>query len=139
MADLREPRRETLRPYTQIWRLPFRIYSIDNMKLPIPINPWDAGYFLTGILMVYLFTNFTELLHIPFYKIPIIARYSIIPYLVLKFFQVVKPDGKKPHRYFIDRLIFAFKCKEHEKFKPIKIAKPYKIRIKIRFRGYKEG
>jgi hypothetical protein len=134
-------RKEILRPYTQIWTFPLKIYSFGNAKLPVSVNPWDVFYFIIGMAIVYIMTYISVVCHIPFYKIPVLFRYIIIPYIILKFFVSVKPDGKSPYKYFWGRIIFAFGCKKYEKFKKVKLTKTLKIdtsKIYFRARGTKE-
>jgi hypothetical protein len=114
MNKLKEPRREILRPYTKLWNTPFKIYSIDSMKLLIPINPWDALYFLIGILLMMLIDKL-----IPG-NIIFVVKFIFIPYLIMKFLTNIKLDGKKPHKYFWDLFIFQFfSYKQYERFSPV--------------------
>jgi hypothetical protein len=121
MNKLKEPRREILRPYTKLWNTPFKIYSIDNIKLLIPVNPWDAIYFLVGILFMILFDKVFPV------DIPVVW-YVIIAFVIMKFITSIKLDGKKPHKYFWDLVIFQFfSYKQYERFSPI---------MKRRFKGF---
>jgi hypothetical protein len=115
MNKLKEPRKEILRPYTKLWNTPFKIYSIDNMKLFHPINPWDALYIMIGIIIMVLFDKLYP------GEIPFIIKYIVLPYLFMKFLTNIKLDGKKPHKYFWDLFVFQFfSYKQYERFRPVK-------------------
>lgn len=115
MNKLKEPRKEILRPYTKLWNTPFKIYSIDNMKLIIPINPWDAVYVMVGIVFMILIDKLV------LGEIPFIIKFILFPYLLMKFLTSIKLDGKKPHKYFWDLFVFQFfSYKRYERFRPVK-------------------
>lgn len=121
-----------LRTYEQVWKTPFKIYSIENFKLWVPINPWELLYFLLGVGIVFFLG-----LIIPFFSaIPFIIRYIALPFGIMKFFSKVKLDGKMPHKFFWDYVIFFFGNKKIERFQAVKEVKKVKITKNISFRVY---
>jgi hypothetical protein len=106
----------TLRTYNKLWKMPFKIYSIDNLKLIVPINPWNILVF--GIALVFILL-LSKILF--FIKIPFIFKYAIFPWAVTKIADTVKLDGKKPYKYFFDMARFSLNPKCYERFKPLSI------------------
>lgn len=117
-------RKVILRTYHKLWKMPFKIYSIDNLKLIIPINPWNAAVFSLTVLFMILVSKILF-----FIKIPFVFKYLIIPWGITKIVDTVKLDGKKPYKYFWDMLRFYFLPKEYERFKAIE---------KDNLKGFKE-
>lgn len=103
-----------LRTYALVWNTPFKIYSIENIKLLFPINPWELLYFMVGVGISILIGKM-----LPF-EITFIIQYIIVPYAIMKFFTKIKLDGKMPHKFFFDYLIFKAMPKQMERFRAIK-------------------
>lgn len=101
-----------LRTYNKAWRFERKIYGIDNIRLPFPINPDELVYFVIGILIVYgIFKA------LPFLDgIPVIIRYGIFPYILMKFLSKKKFDGKSPHKFLIAYIDYFFMPKKISRF-----------------------
>jgi hypothetical protein len=108
-------RKVVLKTYQKLWKMPFKIYSIDNLKLLIPVNPWDVAVFSLAALFMILISKILF-----FIKIPFVLNYIIIPWIITKIADNVKLDGKKPYKYFWDLLNFHLIPKEYERFKPLR-------------------
>jgi hypothetical protein len=106
--------REILRTYNRIWDAPFKIYSIDKMRLIVPISPWDAIYYLFGVLIMLLLDCVYPGNIIFVYKF-IIAP-VLLRFLLVKF----KLDGKKPHSFFLGMIIYFITNRRKEYFRPIR-------------------
>ncbi|MEN8906293.1 MAG: TcpE family conjugal transfer membrane protein [Clostridiales bacterium] len=104
-----------LRTYDKLWKMPFKIYSIDNLRLIIPLCPWDVIVFSLSVFLMILISKILF-----FIKIPFVIKYIIVPWIVTKMAATVKLDGKKPYKYFFDMICFYFIPKEYEKFKAVK-------------------
>ena len=104
--------RETLRTYNNIWDVPFKVYSIDKMKLIVPINPWDAVYYLVGLLISvaadYIYPG----------KILFMYKFIVIPLLIRFVLARIKLDGKRPHKFFWGMLMYHMTNKKREFFRP---------------------
>lgn len=112
-----------LRTYEHVWNTPFKIYSIENIKLWVPINPWDLLYIGGGVLLSFILDRV-----LPFYGyLPFIVKYIVVPYLFKLFLSKVKLDGKRPHKFFFDYLVYLVSSKEFERFQSVD------RRVKIRF------
>lgn len=103
--------REILRTYNKIWNAPFKIYSIDKIKLIIPINPWDVLYYLVGVLIA---TALNWIIYMPS-----IYQYLVIPILFRFLLTKVKLDGKRPHKFFFGMIVYFITNKEKEYFRSI--------------------
>lgn len=126
-----QPKKEILRPYNKFWKTPFRSYSIDSIKLFVPVNPWELLYFLCGIIICIFLGKLVELTG---YEIPAVIEYVVLPYLIMKFLANVKLDGKIPHKFFWDYFVYLVSPKEMERFSYIGRQKLSGFNQKIRFR-----
>lgn len=84
-----------LRTYNRVWKYERKIYSLDTVRLPVPINPGDAIYFIIGLLITVLLLKLLPFLNV----VPLILRYTLLPYGVMKFLTKKKFDGKLPHLF----------------------------------------
>lgn len=131
---IKEPRIEVVRSYAKIWTMPLKIYAIEKTKLIIPVSLWDALFFIIWEF-IFLIINF---LVPPFHSVPNTIKFILVPYLLMKFMSLVKLEGKQPHKYFFDLLVFMVLPKRYEFFKPIgtKLKKFNFNNTKIRFATY---
>jgi hypothetical protein len=113
-----------LRTYDKLWNIPYKIYSIDNLKLIVPLNPWDLLIFIVALIFMILISKVLF-----FIKLPFVFKYILIPWAVTKIIDNVKLDGKKPHKYFFDMVMFFVQSKKYERFKPL---------AKDNLKGFKE-
>lgn len=82
----------TLYSYSKVWKVEKKVYSIYNIKLPVPIN-LDQGMYM---LFTFLF------MCLPAFKlIPTVLRFLVAPVLVSRSILRIKLDGKNPLRYFV--------------------------------------
>jgi len=106
--------KEILKTYNHIWKVPFKIYSIDSIRLAVPINPWDAVYYMVGLTIAvtldFIYPGDIEFMW-KFVVIPIAVRFALAK---------VKLDGKKPHKFFWSTFLYMMNKGEKEFFKPIK-------------------
>lgn len=109
-----------LRSYNKINVVEKKIYAIQNLKLPLPINLYAASYFIVISSIIFLLGKV-----IPFIQgIPQIVRMFIIPFIITKYFRQKKLDGKKPYKFIIDWILFMFNKKnEYERFEIVEIPK----------------
>ena len=112
-----------LRTYNKMWKFERKIYAIDDIKLPIPINPDEAAYFVIGILLTLGILKLFPFLN----KVPFIIRYIAIPYGLMKFLTKKKFDGKLPHKFLLGYIQFILSAKRVARFQD---AQRYK---KVRF------
>ncbi len=103
-----------LRTYGSVWKFERTIYSVEGIKLLVPVKPNEVLYFFVSIIIVVLLSK------IPFISnVPAVLRYLIVPFFLTKFFTKQKLDGKLPHKFFVDFLVYKFSAKKIEKFRAI--------------------
>jgi hypothetical protein len=106
--------KEVLRTYNKIWGAPFKIYSIDGMKLIVPISPWDVVYYGIGVLLMILLD------YIYPGNIIFVYKYILIPILLRFLLVKVKLDGKKPHNFLVGMIRYLITSKKKEYFRPLR-------------------
>ena len=125
--DNSEQKKVTIYSYSKVWKVEKRIYAIQNLVLPVPIDPWQLLYF--GITWAAINLTFGALPG--FSSIPVFIRSILIPYLISKFLLTKKLDGKNPIRYMIGIVMFLFceqdKALEHFKLQPVKKRQAIKL------------
>lgn len=94
----------TLYSYHKIWKIEKKIYSIQNIVLPIPIDPWELLYF--GATWVVCNVIFGLLPGVS--NIPVMIRSIMLPFAISKFLMTKKLDGKNPLRYMLGVITFLF-------------------------------
>lgn len=106
--------RVIIRSYSKVWKVENRIYAIQNIVLPFPINPREilyfgiaaAGVFILGVILP------------PFKAIPVILRYGAIPIGLTKLLNKKKFDGKSPPKYLAAYIGYLFSRRDYvERFK----------------------
>lgn len=119
MEEYKDREYVILRTYKSVWKVPKKIYSIDNIKLLFPINPEEMLYFLVSEAIAFILFKILPFLN----GLPFILKYAALPYGIMKFLTKQKLDGKLPHKFFIDYLIFVFSPKKGARYQDIQ---PYK-------------
>lgn len=94
----------TLYSYHKIWKIEKKIYAIQNIVLPIPIDPWELLYF--GATWVVCNVIFGLLPGVS--NIPVMIRSIMLPFAISKFLMTKKLDGKNPLRYILGVITFLF-------------------------------
>ena len=94
----------TLYSYHKIWKIEKKIYAIQNIVLPIPIDPWELLYF--GATWVVCNVIFGLLPGVS--NIPVMIRSIMLPFAISKFLMTKKLDGKNPLRYMLGFITFLF-------------------------------
>ena len=94
----------TLYSYHKIWKIEKKIYAIQNIVLPIPIDPWELLYF--GATWVVCNVIFGLLPGVS--NIPVMIRSIMLPFAISKFLMTKKLDGKNPLRYLLGVITFLF-------------------------------
>lgn len=90
--------------YKKVWRVEKKIYSIDKLPLPVPVNPLSVLYTLLISIFIFLIGKI-----IPFINyVPFIIRLAVIPYFLSNYMMKKKLDGKNPIRYFLGYIKFQF-------------------------------
>ena len=90
-----------LRTYKSIWKYERKIYSLENIKLLVPVRPSEVLFFGVGLLITYFLCKMVPFLH----SVPFIFRYVLIPFGIMKFLTKKRLDGKMPHRFLIGYFI----------------------------------
>lgn len=119
-----------LRTYNSLWKIDRKIYHIENLKLLFPVSINDGLYFIFSFGISVLASKI-----IPGYeKLHFIIRYGIIPYALMKILTKQKLDGKYPHKFFYDYIVYCIEPKKYERFKPIDEIKKVKFGSPIIYR-----
>lgn len=115
-----EERKEViLRTYKNVWKFEREIYSIEGIKLLLPVKPNEVLYFLISVVITIVIVRL-----IPFIdRINFVVKYGFLPYGIMKFLTKQKLDGKLPHKFFLDFLIFKLSPRQLERFRPVVIQK----------------
>lgn len=93
--------------YKKVWKVEKKIYAFQNIKLPFPINPYEALEFLAVAAAVFV----AGMLIPPLEKIPAVIRMIGFPYLVKNYLMKKKLDGKNPIKYFWGCFLYFFTMK----------------------------
>ena len=91
-----QEKRVKIYSYTKVWRIEKKIYAVNRLVLPMPVNPFDVLYFLATMLVILLIGKILP----PFNMIPWVLRFGAFPYLVTGVLMKKKLDGKNPIKYF---------------------------------------
>ncbi len=124
--------RVILRTYKSVWKIPRKIYSIDNIKLFVPVDVEQAMYFIASLCITFLLLKILPFLN----SLPFVLKYAAIPYGLMKFFTKQKLDGKLPHKFFFDYIVFLFspgklsrfRVADEFKLKPVRFSTPIVFR-----------
>lgn len=121
--------------YSKVWKIEHKIYSFQNITLPVPINPVDLLYFCSSAFFVFIVGKIIP----PITVVPVVLRLLALPYGITKFLTKKKLDGKNPIKFFIGYIYFVFIEKNSyiEKFKRNPIKGEEKLTLKwVCSRGY---
>lgn len=111
---------KTLRTYGKMWKFERKIYAIGDIRMPVPVNPDEAVYFVAGILLTIGLAKILPFVN----SIPFIVRYGAIPYGIMKFMTKKKFDGKLPHRFLIGMIDYIGQPKCFARFQAKESYKP---------------
>lgn len=113
-----------LRSYNKINNIEKKIYTIQNFKLPIPVNIYATLYYAVVVIIIFCIGRIIPVLSF----LPPMLRYLLLPYFISKYLRQKKLDGKKPWKYFIDYVIFIFNRKiVYERFKKVEMPRQIKF------------
>ncbi|MGE5629650.1 MAG: TcpE family conjugal transfer membrane protein [Caulobacteraceae bacterium] len=119
-----------LRTYKSVWRIDQKIYSIEGLKLLFPVSPNEVLYFTVSVAISILMIKL-----IPLYgNLHFVIKYVMVPYGIMKFLTKQKLDGKMPHKFFVDFIIYKLNPKKYYHFRPYEAGKKIKFLSPIIFR-----
>lgn len=119
-----------LRTYNNVWKIDRKIYSIEGFKLLFPISPNEALYFIVSMSFSILLIKV-----IPFYgRLHGAIKFGLVPYAIMKFFTKQKLDGKLPHKFFFDYVVYKLSPKKYARFAPVEEFKSVRISTPIVYR-----
>lgn len=104
-----ESQRVRIYAYNKVWNVENKIYAIQNIILPAPISPQEFLYFMITAGITFLLGSLIPAVA----GIPFILRFLVIPYLITQFLTKKKLDGKKPQKYLMDYVKYAFSRNEY--------------------------
>lgn len=104
-----------LRTYGSVWKIPRKLYSIDKIKLWIPIGQDQAIYFCASVGITFLLLKILPFLN----ALPFVFKVAI-PIGLTQFLTKQKLDGKLPHKFFLDYLSYKITVKTRERFAEVK-------------------
>lgn len=98
----------TLYSYRKVWFVEKKIYAIQNITLPFPVNPYEVLEFLIVVGVVLLLSRMAPVVE----NVPVVLRYAVLPYVTVKYLMKLKLDGKNPVKYFCGLIPYLFhkKC-----------------------------
>jgi hypothetical protein len=122
-----------LRTYNSVWKIDRKIYSIEGLKLLFPVSINEVVYFGISIIISILLIKF-----VPFFdKLNFVIKFIVVPFGLTKLLTTVKLDGKLPHKFMYDYIVFIASPKQYCRFKPIDSYKKIKFSTPILFRKSK--
>lgn len=119
-----------LRTYNTVWKIDRKIYSVEGFKLLIPLSANEALYAAVSIGISILLVKV-----IPFYKnLHFFIKFGVVPFGLMKFLTKQKLDGKLPHKFFMDYVMYIVQPKRYSRFYPIDSDEKVKFETNITFR-----
>lgn len=119
-----------LRTYSSVWKYEKKIYSIQGLKLWFPVVVKEIPFFAASIIITILAVKI-----IPFYsKLHFVIKFIAVPFGLMKFFTSIKLDGKLPHKFIFDYLVFLIMPKKYARFQALDESKFLKFTTPILFR-----
>lgn len=119
-----------LKTYNEFWKMERILYKFEGFKLPFPITPRQFIFFIYGEVMVFILLKIpgiNMIRNVPFAGHPLMT-FIVYPYFIMKYLSNKKLDGKAPHKYVWNMIIFLFfTSKKWECYKPIR--KPFKEKL----------
>lgn len=112
--DERERDSVILRTYRPVWKFQRKIYSVGNIKLLVPLNPDELLYFIVSVGIVWILVKMIPILG----EVPFVLK-GAVAFGIMKFLTKQKLDGKFPHKFFLDFLIYKLSQKKYEHFKAV--------------------
>lgn len=88
--------------YHKVWNIEKKIYSFQNITLPVPVNPYDLLEFAVVLAVVLLLGKILPFVN----NIPAVLRLVAIPYFITQFLTKQKLDGKTPVKFFGGCIIY---------------------------------
>lgn len=105
-----------LRTYRSMWKYERKIYSLENIRLLIPVRPSEVLFFSIGLLITYLLCKVVPFLN----EVPFVFRYILFPFGIMKFLTKKRFDGKMPHRFFVGYITYRLMPSKIARFKPVR-------------------
>lgn len=93
-----------LKTYEDAWRIENKIYSLQNLRLPVPIALSALAYYSITCAVVLLLNKVFPIIS----NIPPVLRFGALPYFVTEFLRKKKFDGKPPHMFLKDYIPYIF-------------------------------
>lgn len=87
----------TIYSYTKVFKWEKKIYSIGNINLPTPINPYDLLAVAGIAVFIFILSSIFPVLN----RINSIVRYIFVPCIAASYLRKKKLDGKNPVKYLI--------------------------------------
>lgn len=102
MDNANELKKVTLYSYSKAWDVEKKIYSIMNLILPAPINPYTV---LVYIVVLIAYMGLEKMF--PFLiSIPVALKYFALPFLGAQYLMKKKLDGKNPIKYLFGLITY---------------------------------
>lgn len=125
---------EIMRTYARAWQSEIVMYHLFGIPLWFPISARQAMFFIIGLSFTFTVSNILPgIKKIIFIGDPILL-YIVYPYLIMKFFTQLTLDGKPPHIYFKDQLIYLIQDKKYNMYRPVNLEKNIKFTSQIGYR-----
>ena len=101
-GEVKRPETVTFYSYQKVWKIEKKIYAIQNLVLPMPIDPWFLLYFcITWGICALVYELFPVLS-----AVPGVIRSLLVPAAISRFFMTKKLDGKTPLRFLRDGAVY---------------------------------
>lgn len=125
---------EIMRTYARAWQSEIVMYHLFGVPLWFPVSARQAVFFIIGLSFTFAVSNILPgIKKIIFIGDPILL-YIIYPYLIMKFFTQLTLDGKPPHIFFKDQLMYLIENKKYNMYSPVNLENNIKFTSKIGYR-----
>ncbi len=120
-----------LRTFGNVWKIDRKIYSVEGLKLLMPVTPNELLYFAVSMVISIMLIKV-----VPFYKnLHFFIKFVIVPFGLMKFFTKQKLDGKMPLKFFYDYIVYKLGPKRYARFKPVQQPGRLRFTTCIVYRG----
>jgi len=115
-----------IKSYTKVWKVQKILYSVNDVKLPVPITFQQIAWFIGCLFGLMVFGNAPPFSYID----NALVKYIVLPVLTSWLMSQKTFDGMQPHRYIQSVILYVLRPKITFAGRPIKLGK-IKIQEKI--------
>lgn len=107
------------------------LYSILNIRLPTPVPFKQVGFWIGSLIFMFIFLRLPGL---GFLQAWPLLNYGFIPIALSVFFTKFKLDGKSPHIFLLDFLLYQLSPKTYNKYEKADTPAIYQYKTPVTYR-----